>query len=157
MSATVGARPSRRRIPWSRTLRSLIQGPPLIALAASAAIGVVFVRPVPPAPAAPVVASRDLRFLGGGDSTILVRDAASGALVARIPAEGKGFAPGFIHALDVLRARYGVPDDRPFRMERLADGRLLLIDPDCPVTIDIESFGPTNERALAHFLDRRAG
>ncbi len=143
MSATWTAPPTRRRVP----------GPPIVALACCAAIGLVFALPVRSGPTSPVVASRDLRFLAGPDELVVVEDASTGQVIARIVPSNQGFARGFIHALDFMRLRRGIALDRPFRLERLADGRLVMIDPAIPgTTVDVESFGSLNERAIAGFL-----
>ena len=145
MSASWAASPARRRVP----------GPPLVAIACVAAIGLVFVLPVRSSPTPPVTASRDLRFLAGPNELVVVEDASTGAVIARIVPSNQGFARGFIHALDFIRSRRGVALDRPFHLERLADGRLVLIDPAVPgTTVDVESFGSLNEQAIAGFLGK---
>ena len=144
MSASAAGAPVRRRVP----------APFLVALACCVTIGLVFMLPVRTSPTSPVTASRDLRFLAGPDELVVVEDATTGETIARIVPSNQGFARGFIHALDFIRIRRGVALDRPFRLERLADGRLVMIDPAIAgTTVDVESFGSTNERAIARFLE----
>ncbi len=145
VEASDAPKPARRRVP----------GPLLVALACCTAIGLVFVLPVRSKPTSPVTASRDIRFIPGADALVVVEDATTGQVIARIVPSNQGFARGFVHALDFIRMRHGIAPDRPFRLERLADGRLVLIDPSVPgTTVDVESFGSLNERAIASFLGR---
>ena len=97
------------------------------------------------------LAARTLVFRTAADGAIAITTD-RGAPVAVLPAGAQSFGHGFVHTLAVLRARYGVPADRPYRLALLADGRLLLTDPSTPVSIDVESFGPTNAREIAGWL-----
>lgn len=105
---------------------------------------------VPPSPA---MQSRDLRFTEGTDGVLVVQDVADGSTVATLPAGGEGFLRGVLRS--TARARMGarVAQDTPFRLARLADGRLTLKDLGTQRVIELNSFGPTNVASFAVFLN----
>ncbi|WP_295448551.1 photosynthetic complex assembly protein PuhC [uncultured Thiodictyon sp.] len=103
------------------------------------------------APSPPVV-SRDLRFSDGPDGTTLVKDATDDRTVAVLPSGIEGFVRGILRAVSRERRNRHLPDHTPFRLARLADGRLTLTDLGTKRTIELTSFGPTNESSFAAFL-----
>ena len=100
----------------------------------------------------PAVLSRDLRFSDGPDGTTLVKDATDARTVAVLPSGIEGFVRGILRAVSRERRNRHLPDDTPFRLARLADGRLTLTDLGTKKTIELTSFGPTNESSFAAFL-----
>lgn len=100
----------------------------------------------------PAVVSRDLRFSDGPDGATLVQDVTDGRTVAVLPPGIEGFVRGILRAVSRERRNRQLSDDTPFRLERLADGRLTLTDLGTKKTIELNSFGPTNESSFAAFL-----
>ncbi len=106
-------------------------------------------------PDAQAVATRLLRFDDAPDGGIVVTDATSGAVAARISGE-QGFLRGTLRALARERRRSGADAGPPFELSARADGRLTLADPVTRQRIDLESFGPTNAAVFARLLERPA-
>jgi len=107
-------------------------------------------------PPSPTVESRDLRFSNRPDGSTLVQDAIDGSTVALLAPGGEGFVRGVLRATDRGRHLAHVAPETPFRLSRLADGRLNLTDLGTQRVIEVRSFGPTNEAAFAVFLKGRA-
>lgn len=103
-------------------------------------------------PESPVVQSRDLRFTDDPNGVGLVQDAATGSTVATLPAGSEGFVRGVLRAVSRQRRSANVAPETPFRLARLADGRLTFTDLGTRRVIELGSFGPTNEGAFAAFL-----
>jgi putative photosynthetic complex assembly protein len=108
--------------------------------------------PAHPPAGPPAVAERQLRFMDRPDGSVLVEDAGSGATVATLPAGADNFTRGILRALARQRRLRGLTAEDPFRLARLADGRLLLEDPATGERVDLGSFGPTNAAAMARLL-----
>ena len=107
-------------------------------------------------PPSPALMSRDLRFSEGPDGVTLVRDAADGSTVAVLPRGGEGFVLGVLRTTSRWRHTAGVAPETPFRLARLADGRLTFTDLGTQRVIELRSFGPTNDAAFAVFLGSQA-
>jgi putative photosynthetic complex assembly protein len=105
---------------------------------------------VPPSPA---VQSRDLRFTEGPDGSLVIQDVADGTTVATLQAGGEGFLRGVLRATTRGRKGANVAQDTPYRLARLADGRLTLQDLGTQRVIELNSFGPTNAASFAVFLN----
>lgn len=102
-------------------------------------------------PDARTVAERQLRFADAPDGSVLITDARTGALVARIEGE-QGFLRGALRALARERRLAGIGAEPPFALLARADGRLTLQDPSTGQRIDLESFGPSNSAVFARLL-----
>ncbi|AUB85429.1 photosynthetic complex assembly protein PuhC [Candidatus Thiodictyon syntrophicum] len=107
-------------------------------------------------PPSPAVYSRDLRFSDRPDGTTLVQDATDGSTVAVLPVGGEGFVRGLLRTTSRGRRNASVPPETPFRLARLADGRLNLTDLGTQRVIELRSFGPANDAAFAVFLGSKA-
>ena len=140
MSATFAV--PARRIPW----------PPLIALALSALIGLIFLLPTVAHAPVHTVATRALRVDAAENGRVVLTDAESGAPVAVVPAGGESFVRGILHGSAISRRLFGVDPLLPYRLTALSDGRLTLTDEFTHITIDLVSFGPTNARSFALLL-----
>lgn len=105
-----------------------------------------------PAVAPAATAQLDCRFDDADDGAVLVRDAASGALLARVAPGEQGFLRGTLRALVRERRQQGLGAEQPFRLLRLADGRLALRDPATGRQLDLSAFGPTNAALFARLL-----
>ena len=102
-------------------------------------------------PAVPVAEAVTLRFDDQPTGEVAVYDAATNALVETI-AVGEG---GFVRAtLRGLARRTPGTADRTFRIERRANGQVVLIDPRTDTVIDLRAFGPDNQAAFSHYLER---
>lgn len=99
----------------------------------------------------PVVSERRLAFADTSDGAVLVRDAQSGAAVARMSGE-QGFLRGVLRGLARERRALGVPAERPYVLTLHADARLLITDPATGQRIDLASFGPDNAAVFLRWL-----
>ena len=109
-----------------------------------------------PAPAAPLQAARQIRFVELPHDDLAVLDGATGRIVALVPADQNGFLHGVAHGLAATRRHAGVDTARPYGLSLYDDGRLVLSDPSTDTSIDVEGFGPTNEATVLAFLARPA-
>ena len=103
-------------------------------------------------PMAPVVQSRELRFADRADGAVLVYDRQGDEVVDLVPPGSGGFVRGVLRALARERRLQGDGASTPFRLSRLADGRLTLEDLATGRVIDLKAFGHTNEGAFARLL-----
>ena len=117
----------------------------LVAVAAAQLTGIGQQR----LPATATIATRALTFLDRSDGGIDIVDARDGGLAGRIEPGTQGFLRGTMRGLARERRSHGVGAERPFHLLTLADGRLLLEDPDTGRRIDLGSFGPDNAAAFA--------
>ncbi len=102
-------------------------------------------------PEAETVAVRALTFVDRPDGDIDIVDVRDGALAGQAEPGSQGFLRGTMRGLARERRSHGIGADRPFRLLTLADGRLLLEDPDTGRRIDLGSFGPDNAAVFAAF------
>ena len=86
------------------------------------------------------------------DGGVLLREAASARLVARIRPGEDGFLRGTLRGLAQARQREGLGREEPFRLARLADGRLTLDDAATGRRVALDAFGHTNAAAFARLL-----
>lgn len=98
------------------------------------------------------VAGRDLLFVAAEQGDLAVRDAASGALLATLPAGEDGFIRGVLRTLARERRKHDVDPDAPFRLSLREDGHVALEDRTTDFYVDLQAFGATNEAAFARFL-----
>ncbi len=92
------------------------------------------------------------KFLDQSDGSIKVYDAQTGAVVQTVAPGEDGFIRGVLRGLSRQRKRRDIGREAPFHLIRMGDGRLTLSDPSTGETIDLGSFGPTNEAAFARLL-----
>ena len=105
-------------------------------------------------PLAPVVESRELRFADRADGAVLVYEGQGDEVVDLVPPGSGGFVRGVLRALARERRSHGDQEAAvPFRLSRLADGRVTLEDLSTGRVIDLRAFGPTNEEAFIRLLD----
>jgi putative photosynthetic complex assembly protein len=100
-------------------------------------------------PDADVVATRALTFVDRRDGGIDIIDARDGSLASQVDPGTQGFLRGTMRGLARERRSHGIGAERPFQLRSLADGRLLLEDPDTGRRIDLGSFGPDNAAVFA--------
>ncbi|MEL7536715.1 MAG: photosynthetic complex assembly protein PuhC [Pseudomonadota bacterium] len=128
------------------------------ALVVAALLGVTFVSATgigrqDSAPTAPLAASRTLAFEDLPTGEVAIRDVASGQLVETLAVGDGGFLRATLRGLARRSAETG---DRSFRIERRADGQLLLIDPRGGAVVDLWAFGPDNAAVFARYLESDA-
>ena len=104
------------------------------------------------APAAEVVAARHLTFTDQPDGSVIVQDVEARAQIDVFAPGTNNFARGILRALARQRRMQGIGPDQPFRLARLADGRLTLDDPATGERIDLGSFGSTNTADFVRLL-----
>ena len=102
-------------------------------------------------PDAAVVTQRALLFDDGADGSVVVTDATTGDVAARIHGE-QGFLRGTLRAMARQRRLNGEGKGPPLVLMAHSDGRLTLFDPVTQQRIALESFGPTNAAVFANLL-----
>lgn len=102
---------------------------------------------------AAAVETRELRFDDAPDGAVLVRAAADGRLVMTLPPKTNHFVRGTLRGLVRDRRREGLGPEAPFRLSRLADGRIALEDPATARRIDLDAFGRSNAGAFSAILE----
>lgn len=101
---------------------------------------------------APVLASRDFRFVDQADGSIAVLDGRDQHLLETVAPGTNGFLRGTMRGLARERHRRGIGPEQPFQMVGHADGRLVLEDPATGRRVDLGSFGPTNAAVFARLM-----
>ena len=101
---------------------------------------------------AELVESRLLGFRDLPGGRIEVYDAASEEFITRIDAGEGSFLRGVMRSLVRQRRGTTISADAPFRLDRYADGRLIVRDPQTGEAIDLIAFGPSNVAAFAVLL-----
>ncbi len=123
-----------------------------LAIASIAAVAAVRLSGMPiTVPDAAVAQSRTLNFIDHDDGSVAVVDASDGSLVETIVGQN-GFVRGTLRGLARERKRQSIGPQQPFTLVAHVDGRLTLLDPATGRRVDLESFGPTNEREFARML-----
>ncbi|MEO0995902.1 MAG: photosynthetic complex assembly protein PuhC [Pseudomonadota bacterium] len=126
------------------------------ALVAVALVGVAVVRlaglgPDGSPPDSPVLAERSLYFTDTAAGIVLVT-VADGRVLDRLEVGSAGFLRATLRGLARDRQPLGAGAERPFLIQRLANGQLLLTDPTTGRHVDLLAFGPTNAAAFSRYL-----
>ena len=98
------------------------------------------------------IESRDLAFEDRADGSVRVIDAASGSLVATLATGEGGFTRSVLRGLVRERRLSHVGGKAPFRLERMANGGLMLGDPQTGREIHLAAFGPSNVAAFERLM-----
>lgn len=132
---------------------------PLIAVAALIGFSLVLVTgarlsglSASQAPPSPVSEQVDLRFEDRADGAVTVFRAEDAELVAVLAPGSNGFVRGVLRGMARERRSRDASEAIPFRLARLADGRLTLQDLATGRVIELKAFGPDNEAAFAALL-----
>lgn len=99
------------------------------------------------------VETRELRFEDAPDGSVLVRDAGDGRTVTALAPQTNHFVRGTVRGLVRERKRERIGAEPPFRLSRLADGRLTLEDPATRRRIDLDAFGRSNVGAFSAIME----
>lgn len=122
----------------------------LTALVAVAGARLAGVSPVQEIGTPAVVQSVALRFETNATGGIDVVDAETGKVIA---AAGKeGFIPGVLRGLNRLRRTNQADETLAYRLERMSNGQLLLVDTASPMSLDLAAYGRDNAAIFAAFL-----
>lgn len=97
-----------------------------------------------------ILQSRLLRFTGDSETGVQVIDAGTGEMLARTNREG--FIPGVLRGLNRLRKTSEAATAEDYRLERLENGQLLLIDTATGVSLDLNAYGRANAAIFNDFL-----
>lgn len=97
-----------------------------------------------------VLQSRLLRFAGDSETGVQVIDVQTGETLARTSREG--FIPGVLRGLNRLRKTNELTPAEAYRLERLDNGQLLLIDTATGVSLDLNAYGRANAAIFKDFL-----
>lgn len=99
-------------------------------------------------PASEVIWDMSLYFEDMPNGDVRVTDARDGKEVAQFSGE-QGFLRGTLRAMARQRRVTQTERDAPLVLRGLSDGRLQLMDPKQGLTIDLDSFGPSNKAVFA--------
>lgn len=138
---------------------------PLFGVAALVVITIVSVAvqrllslPAPsPVTTLPVVETRLLTFEDSNDGSVMIRDAADHALIAIAAPGTNGFLRGTLRGLMRTRSRESIDLEAPFRLSKLGNGALMLVDETNNVTLNLDAFGHTNADTFRAFLVKPEG
>ena len=97
-----------------------------------------------------VLQTRMLRFAGDAETGVRVIDVETGQTLARTSREG--FIPGVLRGLNRLRKTNESALGEAYRLERLDNGQLLLIDTATGVSLDLNAYGRANAAIFKDFL-----
>lgn len=101
-----------------------------------------------------VTHSRLLRFENGANGVAVI-DATTGQTITHTSAEG--FIPGVLRGLTRMRQNGQADIAAAYRLERLSNGQLLLVDTASGVSLDLAAYGRDNAALLAQFLTSTGG
>jgi putative photosynthetic complex assembly protein len=135
---------------WTRGPLILVGG--LVAAGVLALFGSQFVDPIPSHGESTPVASLELRFVDRANGGVGVLNAVDGSVVTEIQPGQDNFVRATMRGLARQRYREAMGADVPFRLTAWADGRLTLEDPATRRTVELESFGATNEADFSRML-----
>jgi putative photosynthetic complex assembly protein len=93
--------------------------------------------------------SRLLRFESDAQGVAVI-DATTGAVITHTSAEG--FIPGVLRGLNRMRQTEQASATDAYRLERLSNGQLLLVDTVSGVSLDLAAYGRDNAASFVRFL-----
>jgi putative photosynthetic complex assembly protein len=128
-------------------------GMALLALALVAGARLTGFSPEQTLPGASVVDSRLLRFEQASDGRITIIDGNTGQAITDAPAGAEGFLKGALRGLNRIRMADETAPGVPYRLERMANGQLLLTDTASGVALDLNAYGRGNAAVFAEFLE----
>ena len=106
---------------------------------------------------AEIIASRMLRFEDRADGAVIVIDHETGGVIATAEPGTNGFLRGTLRGLMRARKRDGLAYSEPMKLERRADGELVLIDSKLGTVIALNAFGRTNAAIFGTMLTEKQG
>ena len=134
--------------------------PPLLGAAALIGITIVSVAwfqwandHVPEDPAQHALASVQLRFVDQDDGSVTVMNAMNDEIIDVLAPGTNNFLRATLRGLVRGRNAMGDLSERPFTLQQIDDGRLLLTDPVTLRHVDLWAFGETNAMAFKRLLD----
>ena len=98
---------------------------------------------------AQVEQSRLLRFESDAQGVAVI-DATTGAVITHTSAEG--FIPGVLRGLNRMRLTEQAKASDAYRLERLSNGQLMLVDTASGVSLDLAAYGRDNAESFLRFL-----
>lgn len=104
-----------------------------------------------------VVASRMLRFEDRADGAVVAIDDKTGGVIATAEPGTNGFLRGALRGMMRARKRDGMAYSEPMKLERRADGELVLIDSSTGSVIALNAFGRTNAAVFGTMLTEKQG
>ncbi len=128
-------------------------GMALLALALVSGARISGYSPEQALPGATVVESRLLRFEQGMDGRIVVVDGDTGLAITDAPPGAEGFLRGALRGLNRIRMADDASHGTPYRLERMANGQLMLVDTASGIALDLNAYGRSNAAVFAEFLE----
>ena len=128
-------------------------GMALLALTLVAGARLTGFSPEQTLPGASVVDSRLLSFEQASDGRITIIDGSTGQAITDAPAGAEGFLKGALRGLNRIRLADETAPGVPYRLERMANGQLLLTDTASGIALDLNAYGRSNAAVFAEFLE----
>jgi putative photosynthetic complex assembly protein len=116
-------------------------------------VAAVRLGPSVPEPTVRPIAVRDLHFIDQVDGSILVVDANGDQAIDTVQPGTGGFVRASLRGLVRDRRRWGIGQEPPFRLARMADGGIILADPSTGREVNLVAFGQTNMAAFSKWID----
>jgi putative photosynthetic complex assembly protein len=146
----IAANPEKERIP--RLLLRAIGALLVFCLAMVAAARITGMDPIAaPPPSQPQEMRRIV--MAPQEGGVVITDAETGQVVARLIEQGGGFVGGVHRALARVRDTHDAPALAPVHLVRWRDGRLSLLDPATGWRAELQGFGVDNHLAFAALLE----
>lgn len=128
-------------------------GMALLALVLVAGARVAGYSPEQTLPGATVVDTRLLRFEQAADGRVTVIDGDTGQAISATAPGAEGFLKGALRGLSRIRMSDEASPGAAYRLERLSNGQLLLIDTASGIKLDLNAYGRGNAAVFAQFLE----
>ncbi len=116
-------------------------------------VAIVRLGPSVPAPAARPIVVRDLHFIDQVDGSIVVVDANADQAIDTVQPGTGGFVRASLRGLVRDRRRWGIGQEPPFRLAKMADGGIVLEDPSTGREVNLIAFGQTNMAAFSKWIN----
>lgn len=147
MRSAMAQQPARSLRPHPAALAAA--GMVVVALLAVSVARMGGYSPVQSLGTAQVEQSRLLRFESDPQGVAVI-DAATGAVITHTSAEG--FIPGVLRGLNRMRQTEQAKPSDAYRLERLSNGQLLLVDTVSGISLDLAAYGRDNAASFLRFL-----
>ncbi len=145
MSGSVLDRPFPRG-PLAGAIAMIVVCVGLIALSRMTGVGVTRM------PSSEPVVVRELRFEDRADGSVAVLEPRSNQVAEVLEPGQHGFVRGVLRSFARDRRASAISDAPPFKLARLADGRITIEDMATGRRIELDAFGSTNVIAFARLL-----
>lgn len=146
---------TRQNSPLKQAPLILAFGLAITAIAVSAGVRFAGVSPHQKLEGAEIQQSRLIRFEPMSDGRIIILDATSGEVITTAPLELAGFLKGVLRGLGRIRRTQEIDIADPYRLEKMTNGQLLLVDTASGISLDMNAYGRSNASVFGAFLSTK--